>query len=69
MTLRVSDLDLAPNNGPFRFEILSGDPDHHFTVNENGDLMAIGTFDMDKRLEYVLEVIFHFILFVHFIPF
>lgn len=56
LTLRVTDLDLAPNNGPFRYEILSGDPDNHFVVNHDGRLMAMGTFDMAAQKEFILKV-------------
>lgn len=54
--MTVTDADDDHNSRPFKYEILSGDPDNHFSISSDGRLLARGTFDMKVKAEYTLEV-------------
>jgi len=56
LTLLVTDDDLPPNNGPFRYQILSGNDEGKFTVSDEGQLLAKGIFNMKVQNEYQLRV-------------
>lgn len=56
LALTVTDADAAPNNGPFRYEILEGDVTDQFSISDKGLLMAHGVFDMKVKNKFLLKV-------------
>ena len=46
------------NNSSIQYEIISGDPQHHFTVDGSGGVIMVnGLLDREKKANYVLSVI------------
>ncbi len=56
LQFEVTDADTDMNGPPFKFDIVEGQPDHEFKVDEQGVLTTAARFNRDIKDQYDLVI-------------